>query len=182
METMSAPFTRALYDRLPEGYPAQLVDGHLVHDPSPTCGHQALVMKLGMRLVEHVGIRRAFVAPVDVVLDDLNVVQPDVAVYETPPPLHERHDEIPIAVFEILSPSNRRLDREVKAGKYLAAGIREVWLIDPEKETVGVLTAVGGSIVRGADTARSVAVEGFTVVPDELFAVLREPPSAEQHP
>ena len=173
MGIVSAPFTRALYDRLPEGYPAQLVDGFLVHEPSPTCGHQALVLNLGMRLVGRVGIRRAFVAPVDVVLDDLNVVQPDVAVFATAPPLHERHDEIPVAVFEVLSPSNRDLDRDVKARKYLAAGVREVWIVDPDDETVEVRTLEGARTHRGDDAARSRVVGGFVVTPDELFAVLR---------
>lgn len=173
MQTMTPPFTRALYDRLPEGFPAQLIDGQLLHDPSPTHGHQALVGALFMPLASLVGLQRAFMSPIDVYLDELNVVQPDVAVYEKPPPLHERHGEIPSVVFEVLSPSNRRLDRVVKAAKYLAAGVREVWLVDPDPGTIKICTPGDRHVHSGASTARSAVIEGYAVVPAELFAVTR---------
>ncbi|MFV1959221.1 MAG: hypothetical protein ACC662_07390, partial [Planctomycetota bacterium] len=62
MRTMTSPFTRALYDRLPEGYPAELVDGTLVHEPAPTNAHQTLVGALYLALVPLVGLRRVFMA------------------------------------------------------------------------------------------------------------------------
>lgn len=170
---MTTPFTRALYDRLPEGFPAQLVDGQLIRDPAPTHGHQALVGALFLAVAQLVGLRRAFVSPIDVPLDELNVLQPDVAVYETPPPLDRRSDEIPSVVFEVLSESNRRLDRKVKAGKYLAAGVREVWLVDPRRETVEIRTVDDRLACRGLEEARSRVVEGLLVVPAELFATLK---------
>jgi hypothetical protein len=34
-----ALYTRADYERLPEGFPAQLVRGQLVKEPAPRCGH-----------------------------------------------------------------------------------------------------------------------------------------------
>jgi Uma2 family endonuclease len=173
MQTMSPPFTRALYDRLPEGFPAQLVDGALLHDPTPLRGHQALVGAIFLTVAPLVGLRRAFVSPVDVVLDDLNVLQPDVAVWETPPPLDRRAPDVPLVVFEVLSPSSRRLDREVKAGKYLAAGVREVWLVDPDEETVEIRTPEERRVFRRSDEARSAAIEGFGVVPAALFGPLR---------
>ena len=36
---MTALFTRAQYDQLPEGFPAQLIEGDLVRDPAPTYGN-----------------------------------------------------------------------------------------------------------------------------------------------
>ena len=170
---MPPPFTRALYDRLPEGFPAQLVDGALLHDPAPMRGHQALVGALFLAVAPLVGLQRAFVSPVDVPLDDLNVLQPDLAVWDAPPPLDHREAEIPCAVFEVLSPSNRLLDRKVKAGKYLAAGVREVWLVDPEDETVEIRSREHRRVHRGSDEARSAAIEGFAVVPAALFGSLR---------
>jgi hypothetical protein len=145
---VSPPFTRALYDRLPEGFPAQLVDGMLLHDPSPLRGHQALVGVLYIAVVR-------------------------LAVWDAPPPLDRREAEVPAVVFEVLSPSNRRLDREVKAGKFLAAGVLEVWLVDPDRESVEIRTREGRRVHRGPDVARSAAIEGFTVVPADLFESLR---------
>ena len=76
-------------------------------------------------------------------------------------------------MFEVLSESNRRLDRKVKAGKYLAAGVREVWLADPQRETVEIRTVDDRRVCRGLEEARSQVVEGLLVVPAELFATLR---------
>lgn len=174
MSTVSIPFTRALYDRLPEGFPVQLVDGQLLRDPAPTGGHQALVGTLFLAVAPLAGLRRAFVAPIDVALDGLNVLQPDVAVFPAPPPLDQHELGIPSVVFEVLSLGSRRLDRTVKAGKYLAAGVREVWLVDPERETVEVRTLDARFIHRGTDEARSAVVEGFAVVPATLFALLKD--------
>jgi len=173
MRIMFPPFTRAQYDQLPEGFPAQLVDGVLLHDPAPLPGHQALVGAIFLAIVPLVGLKRAFVSPLDVALDDLNVLQPDVVVWEAPPALDRRATDVPSVVFEVLSPSNRRLDRQVKSGKYLAAGVREVWLVDPERQTVEVRTATARQIHRGAEEARSKAIEGFAVVPATLFASLQ---------
>ncbi len=169
---MTHPFTRALYDRLPEGFPAQLVDGRLVRDPAPTGGHQALVGALYLALAPLVGLKRALLSPVDVALDETNVLQPDLAVYATPPPLDRRHAEIPAVVFEVLSPSSRHFDRRVKAGKYLAAGVREVWLVDPERETVEIRTIDGRRVFRGESGARSAILADFVVVPRDLFETL----------
>ncbi|MFV1957835.1 MAG: Uma2 family endonuclease [Planctomycetota bacterium] len=130
MEAMTSLFTRALYDRLPEGFPAELVDGALVREPAPTGAHQTIVGAVFLALAPLAGLRRTFLSPIDVGLDDLNVLQPDLAVYAAPPPL-DRHDlGVPSVVFEVLSPSTREFDRDVKAGKYLRAGVREVWLVD----------------------------------------------------
>ena len=38
MRPVSTLFTRADYDRLPEGFPAQLIHGWLVRDPAPSYG------------------------------------------------------------------------------------------------------------------------------------------------
>ena len=40
--TETTRFDRADYMRLPEGFPAQLIGGFLVRDPSPVTGHQVL--------------------------------------------------------------------------------------------------------------------------------------------
>ena len=172
MKSMSTPFTRACYDRLPEGFPAQLVDGLLIHDPAPLRGHQALVGDLFLAIAPLVGSRRVFVSPIDVPLDDLNVLQPDLAIWATPPPLDRPEADLPSVVIEVLSPSNRRLDRTVKAAKYLQAGILEVWLVDPERKTVEIRTRDQSSACHGEEPACSEVVEGLVIVPATLFAGL----------
>ncbi|MHC4340551.1 MAG: hypothetical protein ACYSX0_10110 [Planctomycetota bacterium] len=48
-------FTRADYERLPEGLPAQLLDGQLVKAPSPTFLHQRISGRLFTALLQVVG-------------------------------------------------------------------------------------------------------------------------------
>lgn len=38
-------------------------------------------------------------------------------------------------VVEVLSPSSRVYDRDLKRGAYFALGVREVWIVDPRKKT-----------------------------------------------
>src|SRR5262245_23633494 len=121
MRTVSVRFTRADYELLPEGFPAQLVGGQLVREPAPTYGHMRIGSVLHALAVSLVGPERALQAPADVGIDDLNVFQPDVLVLREVPPEHVHEVGIPLLAVEILSPSTARRDRRLKLGKYLTA-------------------------------------------------------------
>jgi Uma2 family endonuclease len=41
-------------------------------------------------------------------------------------------------VVEVLSPSNVEWDMLIKLNKYLKAGVKEYWIVDPDKEAVYV--------------------------------------------
>lgn len=167
---MQSPFTLTDWMRLPEGFPAQLIDGCLVREPCPTWHHQSLVGRLYRRLVEHLGEHLVALAPSDVILDRLNIVQPDVCVLRREPDLESHDVGIPRAVFEVLSPSTRKRDRTVKATKLLAAGVEEIWLVDPVRLTIEVRRLRESIVYRDEDVARSEIVEGFSLVPKALFA------------
>lgn len=82
-----------------------------------------------------------FSAPVDVQLDcdEKTMVQPDVLVVcdcEKIVPTHVYG--APDLIMEILSPATRKIDMNIKHSKYAAAGVREYWLIDPDKKKVVV--------------------------------------------
>lgn len=170
MHALDTRFTRADYDRLPEGFPAQLVEGFLVKEPAPTYGHQCFASRLHQRLLALVGPERALQAPSDVGIDEWNVYQPDLLVLRTPPSFEVRDVGIPLLAVEILSPSTARHDRVVKRRRLLAAGVEEVWIVDPPKRTVEVYDASGVRSATGVEALASRALPGFTVVPDELFA------------
>jgi Uma2 family endonuclease len=63
----------------------ELIDGELIVTAAPATRHQDVVLRLGSRLLarceRHGG--RVFVAPTDVYLSDVNVVEPDV-LYQIP--------------------------------------------------------------------------------------------------
>ena len=166
---MQQLFTRADYDRLPEGFPAQLVEGFLVKEPAPTYHHQRIEQRIAMRLVALVGPDRALPAPADVGLDDHNVYQPDIVVLREIPPDHVRDVGIPLLAVEVLSPSTRKRDRDVKTRHLLAAGVEEVWLVDPEGASLEVHRGDGVEKARGATTIASRALPGFSLTPATLF-------------
>jgi Uma2 family endonuclease len=167
---MSGLFTRADYDLLPEGFPAQLVQGSLVKEPAPTYEHQRLVGRLRDVLVPIVGPDLVVVAPADVVLDERNVFQPDVVVLHRMPPPESRNVGIPRIAFEVLSPTSAERDRDVKRRALLAAGVEEVWLLDPRDRSIEVWSRDGMRRSAGPTPAISTALPALRAVPARLFA------------
>jgi Uma2 family endonuclease len=167
---MSQPYTYQDYALLPEGFPAQLIEGFLVKEPSPTYGRSEVVMIVLAALRRVVPDDRVRPGPVDVKIDELNVYAPDVAVYEERPPPKDRHSRTPLLVVEIASPSTIDRDRDVKAPRYLAAGVKEVWLVDPASGFVEVRDRVGrGPRIESGDTpVESKVVAGFRLDPKEI--------------
>ncbi len=165
-------FSQADYRRLPEGFPAQLIEGELVKDPSPTEFHQGLAFKLGTLFAGVVGVHRVLLSPIDVWIDEHNVLQPDVLLLGEADAWSStsRDMPIPILVAEVLSPSTARRDRDVKTRIYLGAGVREVWLVDPETKTIEVRTDGGRRVVPPTGTIATPLVPGLKIVLREFFA------------
>jgi Uma2 family endonuclease len=170
--TRDARFTRADYMRLPEGFPAELIDGVLVREPAPSGWHQGLVGAVFLELAACVGRRRVVPSPIDVFVDEHNVLQPDVAVLPKDAPIGARTTAIaiPILVVEVLSPSTARRDRRQKTAIYLRAGVREVWLVDPATKSTDIVTSAGATHFATGATPRSDAVPGFALDLGALFA------------
>lgn len=164
-------FTVADYERLPEGFPVELIDGELVKEPAPTYGHQWIVGEIHNRLRRLLGAGRVVTSPIDLFVDEWNVLQPDVLVLAKPLGPRAKRAEDPLLVVEVLSPSTAHRDRGVKRRTYLCAGVEEVWIVDPEKDTIEVHARDGVREFALDDTARSSAVPGFAVSPRD---VLRE--------
>ncbi len=169
---MDAVFTRSDYMQLPEGFPAQLIEGCLVKTPSPTYGHQFFLGRIYLRLTALVGERCVVMAPCDIPLDDLNVYQPDVVVWAEAPRLDVKQDDnpLPVLAIEILSPSTEVQDRRVKTRRLLAAGVKEVWLVDPRRRRISVACIREPREAVGEDVVHSQVIDGFSLAPADLFA------------
>ena len=90
---------------------------------------------------EHKGNCKVFLSPFDVRLDHDNrtMVQPDLMVIcEKDKVDPKRCNGAPDFVAEIVSKSSGRLDYIKKLNKYLDAGVREYWIIDPDRKMVMV--------------------------------------------
>jgi Uma2 family endonuclease len=77
----------------------------------------------------------------------------------------------PILVVEVLSDSTRRRDHTVKRALYLAAGIPDYWIVDPESRNVRVVRSGGDVTLRGALRWEPAGASSACVISlDELFA------------
>jgi Uma2 family endonuclease len=80
-------------------------------------------------------------------------------------------------VVEIVSSSSAIYDRNTKADTYAALGVRELWLVDPERRTVEVRVLEGDRWGARRTSAEDAAVEstvfpGLVVSARDVFAAL----------
>ncbi len=169
------------YERLPEGAPYQLIAGELIMTPSPTPFHQSIVLNLASALNPIIVQRRLgkiFIAPLDVYLSEEDIYQPDLIFIRADRAAGVRKDKlrvIPDLVVEVLSPSNAYFDFTRKKETYCSAGVSEYWIIDPDAETVEIMTKQGElyqttSLLRKPAVLQSPMFPGFSMTLEELFA------------
>ena len=130
---------------LPEGPPHyQLIEGELLMSPSPNYSHQSLSLSLAAALYAHVSAHDLGVvlpAPMDVILADDLVVQPDLLFVAKSRRRIVREDGIhgaPDLCVEILSASSRELDTRFKRTAYARHGVTEYWIVDPDAKTLAL--------------------------------------------
>lgn len=131
------------YEALPaDGRRYELHDGELSVTPAPGTRHQRVSSALFSLLKAHVDTRRlgeVLYAPVDVILADTTIVQPDL-VYLDPTRAHLVSDRgiegPPTLAIEILSPSTTRIDRRIKTDLYRRYGVPYYWIVDADARTV----------------------------------------------
>ncbi|MHC4469453.1 MAG: Uma2 family endonuclease [Planctomycetota bacterium] len=100
-----------------------------------------------------------------------NVFQPDLLVLPEGVRVGPADREVPLPhlVVEVLSPSTARRDRREKREEYLAGGVEEVWLVDPEEKSVTRWDRAGCRTVRKDESIASSALPGFALVPRVVF-------------
>jgi len=155
----------------------EIVDGKLFVTAAPRSRHQEVVANLvetlrGHARLHHLG--KVFPGPITVHLHDELVVEPDV--------IFVRADRLgivdpeggvegpPDLVAEILSPSSRSYDRNLKRKHYLENGIAELWVLDADERTVEVWRAgdTEPAMVRDVLEWR-VSEHRFEIFLEELF-------------
>jgi Uma2 family endonuclease len=122
----------------------EIIDGELVMSPSPTLKHQAIIGNLFVLLhnfIKKNKLGKIFFAPCDVILSDINIVQPDIIFiskenFEVLTDLNVRGE--PDLIIEILSPSTAKMDRIFKKSLYERFGVKEYWIIDPSEEIIEI--------------------------------------------
>ncbi len=129
-----------VYDLLPEGTMAELIDNHLYMSPAPIFSHQDVLLEITFLIRQHLNLDRKgklVIAPFDVKLDaSKNAVQPDIVVIlkTNPNQINERglYHGVPDLLVEILSPGNKDYDLITKKDLYEKFGVKEYWVVDPQ--------------------------------------------------
>lgn len=120
----------------------ELIDGQIVAMAGASELHQTIAGRLFSKIdgfiLSNKGTCKAMLPPFDVVLDDGNIVQPDVLVMCDP----SKRDGLrcigaPDLVIEVTS-TNRENDFDRKLGLYRKAGVREYWIVDTDNRKVWV--------------------------------------------
>lgn len=146
--------TATEFAALPEtAVPTQLINGVVVVSPSPEYIHQSISANIFIMLKSLISDGKVLYAPMDVHLDEANVVQPDVMWIQEGGKCKVVGKFLrgaPNLVVEILSPATAHYDKNEKFRLYERYGVGEYWIIDPTASTVAVwrlddenFTAVG---------------------------------------
>jgi len=134
---------------LPEGVRAELIDGQIYDMASPGRIHQQILgfmyRKIADYIDAHHGECEVDIAPFAVFLnnDNRNYLEPDISVICDKSKLDDRGcNGAPDWIIEIVSPSSRTMDYYRKLFKYRNSGVREYWVVDPEKKIITVYNFV----------------------------------------
>ena len=138
-------YTLKDYYAFPEDYRIELIDGVIYNMTSPASAHQLIAGYIYNQLFNHItgkhGDCLPMISPIDVQLDCDNktMVEPDVIVVCD---RNKGHQTLRLrrTGFRPGSslPSTKKKDMIVKLNKYMNAGVREYWMIDPDKKVVSI--------------------------------------------
>ena len=159
-----APGMKLTYEgllHLPEdGRRHELIDGEHHVTPAPVPSHQRVLWNLVAAFAPYLQanpVGLAFMAPLDVVLSNVDVVEPDL-LYVARERLEIVTDThvagAPDLAVEIVSPSSRKRDRNHQATPPLDRyGVVEYWVIDPELQIVKVFRRREGRLSKVEELA-----------------------------
>lgn len=158
----------------------EIWDGQLVMTPTPFVQHQDVVFRMARALDRWVRAHRlgkVIVSPMDVVLKEDLVLQPDVLfIARQRLDIIQRHVMgAPDLVVEVVSPGRRKRDYKDKRDRYEAHGVKEYWILDPEQKLIEVWARVEDFFeLQGRYTGRQFAASrllpGFKVRVDRMLS------------
>lgn len=127
---------------LPEGQRAELIDGQMYMMVPPYRVHQKLVNRFSQKITNFVdskgGPCEVYPAPFAVFLtadNTKNYVEPDISVICDKNKLTDKGcNGAPDWIIKIVSPSSQKMDYSLKNTLYSNTGVREYWIVDPEKQ------------------------------------------------
>ena len=158
----------------------ELIDGVIHLMASPGRAHQEVLGELHLQFYSFLRGKpcKVYFAPLGVRLSvgegADTVLEPDLLVVCDMTKLDDKGcNGAPDMVIEIMSPSTSKKDKTIKYNKYLQAGVRELWYVEPIDKTVSVYILKDGEYVaRAYDNTETVPVhvlEGCMINLPEVF-------------
>jgi Uma2 family endonuclease len=150
----------------------EFTDGTIEVLPMPTDKHQAIIALLYELLTAFLRPRggRALFAPLRLQVRPGKQREPDILlVRDAGDPRRQNRFWLGAdLVVEVVSPDDPERDTVEKVADYAEAGVPEYWIVNPEAETITVLSLQGEAyathgIFRRGDQAASALLAGFTV-------------------
>jgi Uma2 family endonuclease len=172
------PLTCADLEAMPDdGHRYELVDRTLIVSPAPRPLHQRVVFRVA-RLLDDAcpdPTFEVFVAPLDVILADDTLLQPDVLVARSADLTERNLPAAPVLAVEVLSDSARGIDLLLKRERLQRARCPTYWVVDPDVPRLDVMELRGdgyhdATSVRGSERFTATAPYDVTVAPAELVA------------
>jgi Uma2 family endonuclease len=161
---------------------AEWVDGRVVLLATPSTRHQDLsgfLCSLLRLYAEHHRLGKVLPAPYQMKITARGKIsgrEPDIVFIATHhlDRLRDLYLDGPAdMVVEIISPDSRLRDRQEKLAEYEAAGVREYWLIDPQREQTEFHVRDEGGVYRDAEVKdgvyASTILEGLRLRVDWLW-------------
>lgn len=182
MVTIARQITAETYYQLPEYEQhdlIQLIEGEVFTDVPPKPYHQTVTLNIAVifRGVAAASGGKAYIAPVEVYLDERNIYEPDV-LYLLPDSRckveEKRLTGPPDLVVEVLSPSTAKYDRDQKFQAYERHEVSEYWIVDPHHRYLEAWTLQDGAyhkigVFAARDTFDSPVLKQ-TLQIDEIFS------------
>lgn len=138
---------RGMYFDDRDDYYYELMEGELIKKSAPAPIHQSVLRNLLFALETYNRANQCgviFFAPIDVLLDKYNQLQPDLIFLASERKSLITKDGItgaPDLVIEIISPSSVMRDRIAKKRIYQRCGVKEYWLVSPEYEEIEIFVS-----------------------------------------
>ncbi len=143
MDLVKVRLTYQDYILFPEnGNRHELIDGDHYMAPAPVYKHQKISREIERQFANYFFKKKEgeiLNAPFDVYLSDFDVVQPDIVIIKKGnfSIIKEKYIKgAPDIIIEILSPSTKENDLVLKKHLYEKHGVKEYWIVDPDKEEV----------------------------------------------
>lgn len=174
--------TYADFVRLPDdGRRHEFIDGVHYVTASPNFRHEIVRQRINLEIATHLKATRAgIVLSIDCVMSLFDIVWPDLVVVMTGQFDIVTQPNIkgaPAIVIEVLSRSTAKRDRKIKRDLYERKGVREYWIVDAARNTIGVHQLAAGKFrkakyLRAADDDLLVTdlLPGFHLSLAELFS------------